>query len=332
MMNFLKIDEDNIVDVEKVEKEWLELDLKVSRTALDDRNSNDEGGPPVFFDEFHLSPLKIHMSFSPETHIDTTQISVTTDTLALYLKSFGLSLAKFDDAVLKLAYYDATGQLCTMGQLQDRVTKHYIHQTLTQLYAVVFGLDIIGNPYSVAQNIKAGTKDLFYEPYMGMVQGPREFAEGLVIGVNSFLRHSVGGVVGAASKISRSIGKGIAKLTFDEEYQKSRNRRMTQKPSHIGEGLARGGKSLLEGFYHGVTGVLVKPIEGAVDDGVGGFFKGVGKGLVGVVARPLGGLTDFVSYTIDGIHHHTMADDGVLVLRYPRFIQPDKITFQLSAS
>ena len=43
-----------------------------------------------------------------------------------------------------------------MGQLQDRVTKHYIHQTLTQLYAVVFGLDIIGNPYSVAQNIKAG--------------------------------------------------------------------------------------------------------------------------------------------------------------------------------
>ena len=51
----------------------------------------------------------------------------------------------------------------------------------------------------------------------------------------------------------------------------------------------------------------------------------MGKGLIGVVARPLGGLTDFVFYTIYGIHHHTLADDGVLFLRYPRFIQPDKI-------
>ena len=34
-----------------------------------------------------------------------------------------------------------------------------------------------------------------------MVQGPREFAEGVVIGMNSFLRHSVGGIVRAASKV-----------------------------------------------------------------------------------------------------------------------------------
>ena len=39
-------------------------------------------------------------------------------------------------------------------------------------------------------------------PTQGIVQGPREFAEGVVIGMNSFLRHSVGGIVGAASKVS----------------------------------------------------------------------------------------------------------------------------------
>ena len=74
-------------------------------------------------------------------------------------------LVAINDSVLKLAYYDATGQLVTQAQLQDRVIKHYIHETLTQLYAVVFGLDILGNPYGLAQNIKEGTKDLFYEPY-----------------------------------------------------------------------------------------------------------------------------------------------------------------------
>ncbi|KAL5247330.1 hypothetical protein ACHWQZ_G019262 [Mnemiopsis leidyi] len=325
VMNFLKVDEDNIVDLEKQELEWLQEDLKLSRTALDDRDGGDEGGPPVFLDEFHLSPLKIHMSFSPDNNTDTTQVQVQEDTLALYLKSFGLGLVAINDSVLKLAYYDATGQLVTQAQLQDRVIKHYIHETLTQLYAVVFGLDILGNPYGLAQNIKEGTKDLFYEPYQGIVQGPREFAEGVVIGMNSFLRHSVGGIVGAASKISRSLGKGLAKLTFDEEYQKQRARRMAQKPAHIGEGLVRGGKSFLMGLYHGVTGVVVKPVEGAAQEGVEGFFKGVGKGLVGAVTRPLGGINDMITYTIDGIHHHTQIDEKIMVLRHPRYIQPDKI-------
>jgi len=31
---------------------------------------------------------------------------------------------------------------------------------------------------------------------------------------------------------------------------------------------------LLQGVFHGVTGVVTKPIEGAKQEGVGGFFKG----------------------------------------------------------
>ena len=30
----------------------------------------------------------------------------------------------------------------------------------------------------------------------------------------------------------------------------------------------------LQGVFHGVTGVVTKPIEGAKQEGVGGFFKG----------------------------------------------------------
>jgi len=31
---------------------------------------------------------------------------------------------------------------------------------------------------------------------------------------------------------------------------------------------------LLQGVVHGVTGVVTKPMEGAKQEGVGGFFKG----------------------------------------------------------
>ena len=40
---------------------------------------------------------------------------------------------------------------------------------------------------------------------------------------------------------------------------------------------------------------------GAKKSGAKGFFKGMGKGLVGVVAKPVGGVVDFASSTLEGI-------------------------------
>lgn len=48
-----------------------------------------------------------------------------------------------------------------------------------------------------------------------------------------------------------------------------------------------------------MTGVVTQPISGARNDGVGGFFKGLGKGAVGLVARPTAGLVDFASGSFD---------------------------------
>lgn len=40
------------------------------------------------------------------------------------------------------------------------------------------------------------------------------------------------------------------------------------------------------GFYDGITGIVTQPIRGAKQGGVGGFFKGVGKGLGGAILKP----------------------------------------------
>lgn len=40
---------------------------------------------------------------------------------------------------------------------------------------------------------------------------------------------------------------------------------------------------------------------GAQKEGAAGFFKGVGKGLVGVLTRPTGGIIDMASSTFQGI-------------------------------
>ena len=89
----------------------------------------------------------------------------------------------------------------------------------------------------------------------------------------------VGGAAGTVSRITGALGKGIASLTFDEKFLKKRREAIKKRGNqNFRESLARSSKGLAMGIVEGVTGVATKPYQGARDDGVGGFFKGVGKG------------------------------------------------------
>jgi hypothetical protein len=54
-----------------------------------------------------------------------------------------------------------------------------------------------------------------------------------------------GGAAGAVSRITGTLGKGLAALTLDDEYQKKRREAMNKRPANVGEGFARGGKGLV---------------------------------------------------------------------------------------
>jgi len=82
------------------------------------------------------------------------------------------------------------------------------------------------------------------------------------------------------------------------------------------------------GIFDGVTGVATKPIEGAREEGVGGFFKGVGKGVVGLVARPTGGIIDFASGTFDSVKRVTEVTEEVNRVRPPRFLNQVNLPFK----
>lgn len=41
------------------------------------------------------------------------------------------------------------------------------------------------------------------------------------------------------------IGKGIAALTFDKDYQRKRQEQLNKQPANLQEGLARSGKGLV---------------------------------------------------------------------------------------
>uniref|UniRef100_A0A8B9T7Y3 Vacuolar protein sorting 13 homolog C n=2 Tax=Anas TaxID=8835 RepID=A0A8B9T7Y3_ANAPL len=257
-----------------------------------------------FFELFHISPIKLHLSLSLASGgeaSDKGQEMIAIHSLNLLLKSIGATLTDVDDLIFKLAFFQIKYQFYKRDQLMKRVVRHYSEQFLKQMYVLVLGLDVLGNPFGLIRGLSEGVEAFFYEPFQGAVQGPEEFAEGFVIGVRSLLGHTVGGAAGVVSRITGSVGKGLAAITMDKEYQQKRREEMGRQPKDFGDSLAKGGKGLLRGVVGGVTGIITKPVEGAKKEGAAGFFKGIGKGLVGVVARPTGGIVDMASSTFQGI-------------------------------
>ncbi|KAM9764616.1 LOW QUALITY PROTEIN: intermembrane lipid transfer protein VPS13C [Menidia menidia] len=301
-------------------------DLQLLQAELMEASLSDTSGLS-FFEHFHISPIKLHLSLSlGSSGEDSGQdAAAAMQAVNLLLKSLGATLTDVDDIIFKLAFFEVKYQFYRREKLMWAVVRHYSEQFLKQMYVLVLGLDVLGNPFGLIRGLSEGVEAFFYEPFQGAVQGPEEFAEGFVIGVRSLLGHTVGGAAGMVSKITGSVGKGLAAITMDKEYQQKRREEMNRPPRDFGDSLAKGGKGLLKGVLGGVTGIVTKPVEGAKKEGAAGFFKGIGKGLVGVVARPTGGIVDMASSTFQGIQRAAESTEEVTKLRPTRLIKEDGI-------
>uniref|UniRef100_A0A914HUN4 Vacuolar protein sorting-associated protein 13 DH-like domain-containing protein n=1 Tax=Globodera rostochiensis TaxID=31243 RepID=A0A914HUN4_GLORO len=279
----------------------------------------------TYYQRMHISPLMIHLSFS-QGHVEegTDDVGIQWEFANLILKSVGVTLTEIQDVVFKLAFFQREGTFYSSVQLQSEIQAHYTHQFIKQLYVLVLGLDILGNPFGLVRDLRTGAVDLFYQPVLGMVTGPAEFGEGVYIGLTSAFSHTVGGVLGLASRITGTMGKGVAALTMDEDYQR-RRMQARQQPTSIGEGMFRGVRGVGTGVVEGVTGVLSKPVEGVKQGGLLGGIKGIGKGIAGVIARPVSGVVDLVTTTADNVRNAISNMEDIKPIRPPRVISRDKI-------
>uniref|UniRef100_A0A8C0H0U0 Vacuolar protein sorting 13 homolog A n=1 Tax=Chelonoidis abingdonii TaxID=106734 RepID=A0A8C0H0U0_CHEAB len=305
-------------DIESVQKELMSM-------------SSTDTSQISLYEYFHISPIKLHLSFSLSTGGEDSNKEerqhelIPVQSVNLLLKSIGATLTDVQDVIFKLAFFELRYHFCTTQQLQSAVIRHYSKQAIKQMYVLLLGLDVLGNPFGFIRDLSEGVEAFFYEPYQGAIQGPEEFVEGMALGLKALVGGAVGGLAGAASRITSAMAKGVAAITMDEDYQQKRREAMNKQPTGLREGITRGGKGLVSGFVSGITGIVTKPIRGAQKEGAAGFFKGVGKGLVGAVARPTGGIIDMASSTFQGIKRATDSSDDVTSLRPPRFFCEDGV-------
>ncbi|UYV63297.1 hypothetical protein LAZ67_2003685 [Cordylochernes scorpioides] len=286
---------------------------------------------------------QVNFSFSPRGTVYKSvpdPWSFQQDLLEVFLSSVGATLSEMKDVELKMAFFERQGISSTWAAVLSEARSFYTCQVVQQAYVLLLGLDILGNPYGLVKDFTQGLGDFFYEPFLcvcvppspvwvqGAVYGPDEFAEGLARGAQSLLGHVVGGTAGSISLVTGSLGQALAALSFDEDYRKKRRMRLNQHPPHLPATLLLAARSFVLGVALGLSGVVIKPItdkgiHGAQQEGVEGFFKGIGKGLMGLITKPAGGVMDMVSMATDGIRRAAELGEHVVVrLRLPRFTNP----------
>jgi len=192
------------------------------------------------------------------------------------------------------------------------------------VYKILGSADMLGNPIGLFTNLGTGVADFFFEPAQGLVKSPKDFGKGLAKGTQSLIKNTIYGTFNTLTKITGTIGKGIATLSMDDEYLAARQSRSQKKPKHLGEGFVMGVQGLGRGLFEGVTGIVMKPVEGAMKDGFEGFAKGVAKGVVGVAVKPVAGIMDFTSRTTEGIRNTTNLVQDKPRVRPPRSFGPNR--------
>jgi hypothetical protein len=260
--------------------------------------TNAQGAKMAYFELFAINPFKIRLSFLTVPMLanrvaaaEGASGSLERESQVLFLQQILAStgvFANIEGAQLSINALILEHAFGSIPDLSNRVTRHYMQQGLAQWYKILGNADFLGAPLSLVSSLGTGVYDFFYEPAQGLVSSPKDFGEGIAKGTSSLLKKSVFGVFNTATKITASAGKVLELASFDERFRQEREQdRVTHRPVHAGQGIARGLQSFGKGLMSGVTGLVEMPIEGAKEEGGLGLLKGIGKGLTGVVVKPV---------------------------------------------
>ncbi|SGZ50437.1 CIC11C00000002743 [Sungouiella intermedia] len=284
----------------------------------------------IYFEALHLQPTLTNLSFVRTERVNAEDRTSSQNTLMFFVNMLTMAIGNINDAPIKLNALLIENVRVPLPILVESISTHYGQSFFYQIHKILGSADFLGNPVGLFNNLSSGVLDIFYEPYHGFVinDRPQELGIGIAKGGLSFVKKSVFGFSDSFAKVTGSIAKGLTVATMDSKFQE--RRRLNQrrnKPKHALYGVASGANSFFESVSSGFTGIAQAPIEGAAKDGAGGFFKGLGKGLIGLPTKTAIGVFDLASNVSEGIRNTTTVLDaeGLDKVRLPRYISYDGV-------
>ncbi|CBF81629.1 hypothetical protein AN5579.2 [Aspergillus nidulans FGSC A4] len=284
----------------------------------------------VYFELLHLQPMQLDISLMRTERVNVEDTLQPSNPLMFIVDVMTMSMGNVNDAPIKLNALMIENARVSFPVLASNIRRHYTQEFLRQIHVVLGSADFLGNPVGLFNNVSSGVAAIFYEPYQGLVMTdrPQELGYGIAKGFGSFAKNTVFGFSDSISKLTGSMSKGLAAATLDKEFQDQRRMSKTRnRPKHALYGITAGGRAFGNSIVSGIEGIARHPLHGAEKEGIQGFFKGVGKGFLGLATKPAIGAFDLASNLAEGVKNTTTVFDaeGLDRVRLTRFVGMDGI-------
>jgi len=283
----------------------------------------------VYVETLLLAPVKITLNMASSRTLLPRRPGSYYGLIRTLIATFG----NVENAEFRLNALQLRHTFDTKEDLLSLIGEFYAGQLNKQKLTLFTSNNLIGNPSVLFEHISTGAKDFFVEPYK--VKSGAEFLPELYKGGTSLIGNTLGGIVGAVGSIPKALAGTMESAVSDRAYAATRSaiyggsHRTTK---NFKQGLARGAMSLGHGISSGVTGLFRDPYRGAIAAGPAGFFRGLGKGVVGGVLKPLTGALDLIAEPTIGLRSTivTISRDFAAPSRPPRaFLGTDNVNRRL---
>ncbi|KAM6171919.1 intermembrane lipid transfer protein VPS13B isoform 2-T2 [Erethizon dorsatum] len=217
-----------------------------------------------------------------------------------------------DHTPLSFSVFERGPIFTTARQLVHALAMHYAAGALFRAGWVVGSLEILGSPASLVRSVGTGISDFFRLPYEGLTRGPSAFVSGVSRGTTSFVKHISKGTLTSITNLATSLARNMDRLSLDEEHYNRQEEWRRQLPESLGEGLRQGLSRLGISLLGAIAGIVDQPMQNfqktskaqaSAGHKAKGVISGVGKGIMGVFTKPIGGAAELVSQTGYGILH-----------------------------
>lgn len=243
---------------------------------------------------FYFGDLQIVPS---EIRLSVITASKLPQQLSDMKRCLGLTLIKFENAVIKLKKFNDKHHFETLEVYLRAIKSHYKQELKWQAATILGSVDFLGNPIGLLGDVSMGMSGLFKEG-----------------SVTSLVKNVTHGLSNSTAKLTESLSDGLGRVVLDEQETESRQRilEVSSGANSTGDHLVAGLRGFGMGFFGGVFGIVLQPYYGAQSDGLPGFISGLGKGIVGSVTKPVIGVLDLASETANAVRESSKSSNRTL--------------------
>lgn len=203
-----------------------------------------------------------------------------------------------DHSPLQFAQFESRNVYTTTMRFGYNIGMHYVSDAIFGAGWVVGSLEILGSPSGLARSVSTGLWDFVSMPVQGLMRGPWGVILGITYGSASLVKNITAGTVNSVTKLAASVARNLDRLTLDDEHLERTEALRRTRPLGITHGITQG----LTGFGINLLGAVGGIARHALEaNNTVGVFTGLGKGLLGVVTKPISGAAELLALTGQGV-------------------------------